>query len=439
MALPEKTRTVDTVIVGAGFAGAVAGRELSAAGREVLILEGRDRAGGRTQVKDWHGFRAELGGQWVHWMQPHVWAEVTRYGLPLYERQSVEVAHWLVNGRRRSAPYADLHSQYAETWAELSKAARTVFPRPYEPLAGGDELRDADAFSVGDRLDASKPGPDAAAISRALISVMFNAPGTAGAWTQLLRRVALAHWDADFLAEGVAAYKLRDGSSALLERLLCNTELRLGAIVRTIYASSAGVTVELADGQRIGARTAIVTVPIHALARIKFEPALSEAKQSFLASGQVTRGAMLWVRARGVKEPFLALSGGEGPVSYARWDGELQGAALLNVFLPDARTIDLRSRLQLEAALQRLVPSLRVVDWCFHDWTRDPFSGQTWTMLHPRQLSSLFAGLQRSEGLVHFAGADYASGWFGFIDGAIESGLCAARAVREVLDHNSKR
>jgi monoamine oxidase len=70
----------DVVVIGAGFAGLVAARELGRAGLGVLVLEARDRVGGRTWTDHRLGHDLELGGTWVHWVQPHAWAEMTRYG-----------------------------------------------------------------------------------------------------------------------------------------------------------------------------------------------------------------------------------------------------------------------------------------------------------------------------------------------------------------------
>ncbi len=73
----------DVVVIGAGFAGVTAARDLSLAGRSVVLLEARDRVGGRTYTGEAFGRRVEFGGTYVHWTQPHVWRELQRHGIPL--------------------------------------------------------------------------------------------------------------------------------------------------------------------------------------------------------------------------------------------------------------------------------------------------------------------------------------------------------------------
>ena len=73
----------DVVIVGGGFAGVTAARELTMRGRSAVLVEARDRLGGRTYTADHDGHPMELGGTWVHPLQPRVWAEIDRYGSEL--------------------------------------------------------------------------------------------------------------------------------------------------------------------------------------------------------------------------------------------------------------------------------------------------------------------------------------------------------------------
>lgn len=86
----------DVIVVGAGYAGLTAVRDatvagefsrilfrylLTIAGLKVLLLEGRDRIGGRSWSSNIDGYPFEMGGTWVAWGQPHVWREISRYDM----------------------------------------------------------------------------------------------------------------------------------------------------------------------------------------------------------------------------------------------------------------------------------------------------------------------------------------------------------------------
>ena len=86
----------DVIVVGGGFAGVTAARECALRGRDVLLLEARDRLGGRTWSKPWAGTRIEYGGAWVHWHQPHTFSELTRAGLAVSSSADSERAGWYV-------------------------------------------------------------------------------------------------------------------------------------------------------------------------------------------------------------------------------------------------------------------------------------------------------------------------------------------------------
>ena len=92
----------DVIVVGGGFAGVAAAREAVRAGRSALLLEARDRLGGRTWTAGWTGHDIEYGGGWVHWHQPHTWSEILRHGLAVEIGAPAESA--LVARRRGAAP-----------------------------------------------------------------------------------------------------------------------------------------------------------------------------------------------------------------------------------------------------------------------------------------------------------------------------------------------
>ena len=65
--------TFDVAVIGAGMAGIVAARDISQKGHSVVLLEARDRVGGRTYTKTVFGEPLEMGGAYVDWTQPAVW------------------------------------------------------------------------------------------------------------------------------------------------------------------------------------------------------------------------------------------------------------------------------------------------------------------------------------------------------------------------------
>lgn len=86
----DKQSTFDVIVVGAGYAGLTACRDLCIAGFKVLLLEARDRIGGRTYTVDVGGHLYEMGGTWVHWNQPHVYREMSRYRMTTLSTSHIE-------------------------------------------------------------------------------------------------------------------------------------------------------------------------------------------------------------------------------------------------------------------------------------------------------------------------------------------------------------
>ena len=84
--------------------------------------------------------------------------------------------------------------------------------------------------------------------------------------------------------------------------------------------------------------------------------------------------------------------------------------------------------------LRKLLPKAEVQAVTGYQWAEDPYSKGTWCWYRPAQVAQGLRAMQQSSGRVHFATGDIAQGWRGFVDGAIETGLTAARQVRTQLD-----
>lgn len=88
---------------------------------------------------------------------------------------------------------------------------------------------------------------------------------------------------------------------------------------------------------------------------------------------------------------------------------------------------------------QFIKPGAEVKAYLTHDWMNDPLAKGTWACWGPGGASKWLRELQKPDGRVFFASADWADGWRGFIDGAIERGSMAGREVERLLDEPRMR
>ena len=104
---PDPTRTADVIVVGAGFAGLAATKALRAAGLEPLVVEARDRVGGRTCPGSIAGLTIDLGGMWVGPTQTALDALAREYGVKTYPQYLSGKSAIELNGKWRSSEGED--------------------------------------------------------------------------------------------------------------------------------------------------------------------------------------------------------------------------------------------------------------------------------------------------------------------------------------------
>lgn len=420
----------DVVVVGAGFSGLTLARELGWAGADVLVLEARDRIGGRTWTDTrMGGEQLEMGGGWVHWMQGHVWSEITRYQLPITETPWPDVAHWVVGDKRYSGTATDLLDRMDDGMRRSLADSMEMFKRPYDAWTSRD-WREHDHLSVVDRLDSLDLDEEAYALVEAMWSQNFNAPASTGALTQALRWGAVSNADWQLMLDICSHWRFRDGTITLANAIASDVkgDLRLRTEVTRVDERADGVVVTTAGGDQISARACVLTVPIGVIGDVEFTTPLPGRAQQVAAEGQSSQGFKLWIRARGVEEPFIAIGTGDEPIALIQWEHAVGDEFVAFGFGLDARKQPPRDLETVTAQVQRLMPDLEITDFASHDWVGDPYARQTWAMLRPNQLAGV-QELATMPGRVAFAGADYALGWCSFIDGAIESAMRVARTL----------
>jgi monoamine oxidase len=441
------TVTADVVVIGGGFAGATTARELTRRGHRVLVLEARDRLGGRTFYTERLGRKLELGGSWVHWFQPHVWAEITRYGLELTQSPVPEKGYWITGGRRHEGSAGELVAAFDPGMTALGAESLRYFPRPYEPLSSADgspgapDLAAADKITVAEKIAALDVPQDQRELVDAFWTLNFSGPTEEGSWLQALRWHALCGGQWKLWFEACATYRFTNGTASLIDAIIADStaEVRLNAQVSAIDRSGDTVEVRLADGTTVTSAAVVVTVPLNALHTIDVTPPLSQGKQAASGEGQASRGVKVWIRARGHLAPFAAIAPSDRPLQLFQKEYDVDDDTVIVSLGRDASAMDFTDRAAVEEVVRELIPDIEVIDVACHDWVADPYTRETWGMLRPGQLTGAIPELQRPEGRLLLAGADYADGWYGFIDGAIESGLRAAATVNAWLGPSLRR
>ena len=436
VAAQSRQSAAPIVVVGAGLAGLRAAAVLRQAGRQVAVVEARERSGGR----------------------------VLTVRAPFDDGLIGEAGPIRITGAHRAVLRAVRDHQLTLVPFESSNGA------PLDPAPATSELR-AEERGLGSRalleryvgtLPDSLSDPAATEASYSAWREYDRVT-----WPEWLLQRGASHEAVRLMTEGgdsralSALYMLRQfamlrGSSQLfkiaggMDRLPQAMATALGDAVRyqcavvRILRTSESVSIEYESGgrsARITADQVILAVPLTTLRQIEFRPRLSAAKEKAIATPPYYPGVRILLQSR---DRFWNRAGLNGSARTARaevWDAayDRQGPArgLLGATAGGAAGREFMAKNGAESLafgvdlVADAFPGIRSAfeKGVVHQWAQDRWSQGAFVAFAPGQMTALVPELARPEDRVHFAG-EHTSSWMGWMEGALESG---ERAAREIL------
>lgn len=448
------TLNCDVVIVGAGMSGLTAARRLVDVGRSVVILEARDRVGGRTLSKSLaNGFVVDMGGQWVAPTQHRVLKLTHELGLRTFKTFQTGASVALING--------------------VSQRYDGILPNLDE--ASGADLEQAigrlEALAGSIPLEAPWTHPDAAKLDRMTFETWIDANATTdrGRWALKFMAPSVFSVDASELsilhvafyfgaAGGVDALtstegggqdsRFVEGMQGLAKGLAAGLQdcLRLEQVVERIAQDGVGVTVR-ATSVEVRADQVIVALPPTLAGRLRYDPPMPPLRDSLTQRMPMGTAIKMMFRYDG---PFWRAEGLSGmamtdkDVPQLVYDNSPEDGSC-GVLLGFTEGIAAREWMQQDPAARRAAgvetlvqvfgpKAAEVREYVEHSWVSEEFSRGCYAgTMPPGAWKSFGPALRAAVGRIHWAGAETATVWNGYVEGAMQAGERAAHDVLGAL------
>jgi monoamine oxidase len=453
----RRRRRVDVAIVGAGLAGLTAARELSRHGHSVVVLEARHRVGGRTLNEPIGRTEiVEVGGQWIGPTQNRLAALAKSVGVDTFPTYNTGENLFHRGGRlqRYAGAIPPVGAALGEVAGAIGRLNAMAAELPIDAPWTAARAREWDGQTFETWKLANSTLPDA----RFLLDL-----GTEAVWAAEPRDVSLLHYlmytagagnernPGDYnrlinTAGGAQERRFVGGSQRISEQLhrrLGRRRVLLGAPVRRIVRTRTGVRV-VSDRVSVHARHVIVTGPPALTALIDYEPQLPTLRAQL--TQRMPQGSAIKCEAV-YPRPFwrddgltgqVTSDGGPIRITYDNSPPDGRPGVLLGFIEGElARHWGARPARERRAAVLRsfasfLGPQARhpkryiEMNWGAERWTRGCYVGFT----PPGVLLDYGKTIRAPIGRIHWAGAETATYWNGYMEGAVRSG---ERAAREVL------
>jgi len=413
------------IIVGGGMAGLSAADELANAGVEVLLLEARQRLGGRIHtIRTGAGLPVELGAEFIHGKAPELWELIERARLPTQN----------VTDRHRQWSDGKL-TEMRDFWDELGELMGKIDPKKKDQSFAeyvnsrpniSSELKQL-ALEFIEGFDAARP-------ERISIHALAKA-------NESSERI-----------HGDETFRISTGYGALVEWLAAqlkskNVPLYCGFRVQSLKWQTGAVTVsgESAEGPRtFEASRAIITLPLGVLKAgdVIFDPPVREMEEAIdgLEMGKVLKVNLRFRSRLWSDNDFGFIHASQTPIPtwwanepanlLTAWAGGPRAEQMAGAS-PDAVVAEAKRTLARILQIEEQTVKERLEEVHFHDWNTDPLARGAYSYIPVGQIQAQEQLAQPVNGTLFFAGeATTLDGQVGTVHGAIASGRRAARAVR---------
>lgn len=447
--------SADVIVVGAGFAGLTAARELAKRDVSVRVLEARDRVGGRVLSHPISGGQViDVGAQWTGPGQDHIIALGEEMGVESFPTPGAGMKGVDFTDGVRTEHQGDVPDMDPGVLMEVLTAFRTLTQMSEEVPADSPweapnaRLWDSQTFQTW--MDANVPNPIAKKRVQTAIEAVYAVEPHDLSLLFMLWYAKTGNSIMNLVStEGGAQANRYDGGAQLVAIRVAEQlgeRVHLSHPVRRITQKGEGVVVE-GDDYSARAKRVIVSVPPALAGRIDYEPAMPSMRDQLTQRAPmacVTKVHVLY------DDPFWredGLSGrvvsDEGPVRVSFDNTPKSGSpGALVTFIEggDGRrfasaTTEERREAVLACFEKYFGPkAAKPADYIEKDWPADPWSrGCYGAVLPAGTLVSVGSALREPVGLIHWAGTETATAFPGYMDGAVRSGERAAAEVLEVL------
>lgn len=447
-------RVLDCVVVGAGFAGLTAAVDLAARGKDILVLEARDRVGGRVYTTDHAGMKIELGGQWVSPGNDSMHELIEAADVDLVGPQEGALLIRSQGGVYRSIPAPD--RSHALTPFEMADLGQGVlrFKRLAERVNSDLTWAAANVAWLGQPLSRwVKANLRTPAAQQDFAAMLASVSGKAGGDISLGQALSISVNGTDLeslftVSGGLKLRRVVGGMHKLAEFLAARLggRVKLGEVVTAIEHDPDGVNIHTESGESYRARRVLVTLPPWLALRLDYNPPLPAWREDVLqrgTAGHVIKAVAIyptaWWRSMGLSGQ---MSADEGAVRVTFDISDPDGPGVLTGFFEGAEAAAMSKR-GTAAREQAFMDSLSAVfgdvvrqphEYLDYDWASDKYTRGCHTPhFAPGVWSVNGQLLAEAAGAIHFAGAEYVGKNNGYLEGAVRSGRDEAKAILREL------